>query len=81
LTRTLPPGEYVSISVADEGSGMDDDTLRRAGDPFFTTKPGSVGSGLGLATCRAILTDAKGALLIQSKPDLGTTVTLLLPST
>ncbi|MDQ8154642.1 MAG: ATP-binding protein [Gemmatimonadota bacterium] len=80
-TRTVPPGEYVSIAVTDEGSGMDDDTLRRAGDPFFTTKPGSVGSGLGLATCRAILTEAKGTLLIQSKPDVGTTVTLLLPST
>lgn len=72
------PGDTVSISVADEGIGMDDETLRRAGDPFFTTKHTTVGSGLGLATCRAIITEAGGTLDIASAPDQGTTVTIRL---
>jgi signal transduction histidine kinase len=78
--RRLPPGTYVSIAVRDEGTGMDAETLDRAGDPFFTTKPATVGSGLGLATCRTIISEAGGALTIASTMGAGTTVTIVLPS-
>ncbi len=80
VAHAVPAGDYVALEVADDGTGMDDATLAKAGDPFFTTKPSAVGSGLGLATCRAIITEAHGFLELQSKRDEGTTVTLLLPS-
>jgi len=70
----------VVVTVADEGTGMDDATLLRAGDPFFTTKPSAVGSGLGLATCRALVSEAGGALQIDSRLGHGTTVTIVLPA-
>ena len=73
------PGRYITITVEDEGSGMDEATLKRAGDPFFSTKPGGAGSGLGLATCRALVSEARGTLAIESVPAKGTTVTVLLP--
>lgn len=72
-------GDEVTITVTDEGTGMDEDTLQRAGDPFFTTKPSTVGSGLGIATCRAILAEANGTLHLDSLPGRGTTVTIRLP--
>ncbi len=75
----VPPGRYVVIAVADEGVGMDEATRARAGDPFFTTKHASSGSGLGLATCRALITEATGALRIDSALGRGTTVTIHLP--
>ena len=81
--RGLPPelavGEYVTISVADTGSGMDEATLARVFEPFFTTKAFGHGSGLGLAIVHGMAVQSGGAVSVRSAPDQGTTVTLYLP--
>jgi PAS domain S-box-containing protein len=75
----LAPGRYVRLSVADTGTGMDADTLARVGQPFFTTKPMGVGTGLGLPMAKGFAGQSGGALSIDSSPGQGTTVTLWLP--
>lgn len=75
----LVPGAYVEIAVADTGHGMDEETLRRAVEPFFTTKPQGRGTGLGLSTVFGILQQNKGAMQLSSKIGAGTMVRLLLP--
>lgn len=74
----LPSGNYVVLHVADSGSGMDQSTLSRIFDPFFSTKP--KGHGLGLSATMGIIRTHKGALQVQSKLGLGTTFTMLLPA-
>jgi len=74
----LEPGDYVRLSVADDGTGMDAATLARASEPFFTTKPLGQGTGLGLAMVRGFAEQSGGALSITSTPGVGTTVTLWL---
>jgi len=73
------PGAYVRLAVADTGQGMDAATLRRATEPFFTTKGHGEGTGLGLSMAKGFLEQSGGALTIASTPGLGTTVTLWLP--
>jgi PAS domain S-box-containing protein len=68
----------VSVSFSDNGKGMSETELRRAQDPFFTTK--SKGTGLGLAICRDIVRLHGGSLDIKSSPGMGTTVKIILPS-
>ena len=65
------------IQVSDRGRGMDEETLRKALLPFYTTKPG--GSGVGLPLCREILEAHGGKLSLQSSPGEGTVVTCWLP--
>lgn len=65
------------LQVSDHGRGMDEETMRQALLPFYTTKPG--GSGLGLALCREILEAHGGKLSLQSRPGRGTVVTCWLP--
>jgi PAS domain S-box-containing protein len=74
-------GPHVCLRISDTGSGMSAETVRRAFDPFFTTKPPGEGTGLGLATVYGIVQQAGGRSQIYSEPDVGTTVTLLLPAT
>lgn len=74
------PSRIVTIAVADAGAGMDETTLARAGEPFFTTKPEGEGTGLGLATARAFAEGAGGSLEIASVPGAGTRITLRLPT-
>ena len=74
---TLSPGNYVALSVADTGDGMDAGTLARAGEPFFSTK--FPGRGMGLPTVVGIVRGHGGALHIQSSRGTGTTATLFLP--
>jgi two-component system cell cycle sensor histidine kinase/response regulator CckA len=70
---------WVEMVVSDEGVGMDEATLSRAFEPFFTTKPKGKGTGLGLTTVQSIITQYGGSVSIESKPALGTTVTIILP--
>ncbi|WP_376097898.1 ATP-binding protein [Roseomonas sp. CCTCC AB2023176] len=74
----LRPGRHVRITVADDGPGMDAETLARAGEAFFTTKPAGKGTGLGLAMARRFAEGAGGAMRIDSAPGAGTRATLWL---
>ena len=77
----LAPGRYVRLSVADTGVGMDDETLKRAVEPFFSTKGIGKGTGLGLSMVHGLAAQLGGALVVSSTPGLGTTVELWLPTT
>lgn len=75
----LPTGEYLCLSVADTGEGMDGATLRRATEPFFTTKGIGKGTGLGLSMVHGLAVQSGGALTLDSAPGAGTRVCLWLP--
>jgi signal transduction histidine kinase len=77
----LRPGEYVCLSVADTGSGMDEATLKRAPEPFFTTKGVGKGTGLGLSMVYGLAAQSGGLARISSRLGDGTTVELWLPAT
>jgi len=79
IPEKLERGSYVRLSVADNGAGMDAETLKRASEPFFTTKPVGKGSGLGLSMVHGLILQSGGALQIVSRPDEGTIVSLWLP--
>ncbi|HTZ70260.1 MAG TPA: ATP-binding protein, partial [Acetobacteraceae bacterium] len=72
-------GDYVGLTVADNGAGMTPDVLTRAFEPFFTTKPTGAGTGLGLSQTYGFASQSGGTVRIDSEPGLGTTVELLLP--
>ncbi|OYW44756.1 MAG: hypothetical protein B7Z08_08295 [Sphingomonadales bacterium 32-68-7] len=76
----LPAGEYVRLAVADTGTGMDEATLRRAAEPFFSTKEVGKGTGLGLSMVHGLVTQLSGALSIGSAAGIGTNVDLWLPT-
>jgi PAS domain S-box-containing protein len=75
----LMAGDYVMLSVRDNGRGMDMETLSRAFEPYFSTKDTGRGTGLGLSTIYGFAKQSGGHLTIQSKAGEGTTVRLLLP--
>ena len=75
----LPPGRYIRLSVADTGFGMDEATLARAIEPFFSTKGVGQGTGLGLSMVHGLASQLGGALTIQSRRGMGTNVELWLP--
>jgi CheY-like chemotaxis protein len=75
----LSPGDYIRISVADSGVGMDETILAQAREPFFTTKGPGKGTGLGLSMVQGLAVQSGGALRLSSKPGQGTTVDLWLP--
>ncbi len=75
----IRPGRYVRLSVADDGIGMDEETLAHAVEPFFSTKGVGKGTGLGLSMVHGLASQLGGALMIKCKPDLGTNVELWLP--
>ncbi len=74
-------GRYVLLTFRDDGRGMSLATLEHVYEPFFTTKPPGRGTGLGLATVYAIVTQAKGHIEIESQLDTGTTVRVYFPAT
>jgi CheY-like chemotaxis protein/two-component sensor histidine kinase len=75
----LPPGRYICLSVADDGEGMDEATLARAVEPFFSTKGLGKGTGLGLSMVHGLALQLGGALTIHSRRGLGANIELWLP--
>lgn len=75
---SLRAGEYVRISVADTGHGMDKDVLERVFEPFFTTKPVGRGTGLGLSQVFGFVRQSSGEVVIHSAPGEGATVSIYL---
>jgi CheY-like chemotaxis protein len=75
----LRTGHYIRLSVADTGTGMDEATLARATEPFFSTKGVGKGTGLGLSMVHGLASQLNGAITIQSRLGLGTNVELWLP--
>jgi PAS domain S-box-containing protein len=77
---TLKPGKYICLSVTDTGSGMNEETVRRAMDPFFTTKGIGKGTGLGLPMVHGMAEQSGGKLYLKSTLGAGTTAELCLPA-
>ena len=75
--QELAPGDYVLLSVIDNGTGMDEETKAHLFEPFFTTK--AEGSGLGLATSYGIIRQSGGSIQIESELNKGTIVRIYLP--
>jgi len=75
----LASGDYVRLTVADQGEGMNQETLARATEPFFTTKGVGKGTGLGLAMVQGLTAQSGGTLRLKSNVGVGTEVELWLP--
>ncbi len=80
VSGEIPPGAYVSLSVADTGYGIERGTLSRIFEPFFTTKERGSGTGLGLAAVYSTVDQAKGYLDVSSDSEAGTMFTIYLPA-
>jgi signal transduction histidine kinase len=75
-------GEFIELSVSDNGSGIEKEVLDHIFDPFFTTKPVGEGTGLGLSTVSGMVHEAGGHIIVESKttePNQGTAFRLLFP--
>ena len=74
--KTFSAGDLVVLEVRDNGCGMDEKTLARVFEPFYTTKDVGSGTGLGLSVTRELIEQNQGRILLQSEPDKGTVVRL-----
>ncbi len=73
------PGEYLQLMVKDTGTGMGPDVMKRAFEPFFTTRELGTGTGMGLAVVYGIVTDLQGTITVESEPGIGSTFRVFLP--
>jgi signal transduction histidine kinase/ActR/RegA family two-component response regulator len=78
-TEELPAGQFVEVSVADNGSGMSEAVLARVFEPFFTTKPVGKGSGLGLSQVFGVARQSGGGVRIATAEGQGSTISVFLP--
>ena len=78
--QCIPPGEYAVLAVSDTGTGMTRETATRVFEPLFTTKAAGGGTGLGLWTVQAAVTQAGGYVTVDSTPGEGSTFELWLPA-
>lgn len=76
----ISAGDYIAVHVKDRGHGMAPDVLARATEPFFTTKDVGKGSGMGLSMVYGFVRQSHGSISIESVDEIGTTVTLYLPT-
>ena len=81
LYENCSPGDFVKVSVADTGCGMDSDQLEKIFEPFFTTKDEDQGTGMGLATVQTLLRECGGMIKVDSSLGQGTTFELYFPIT
>ena len=79
---SLPPGDYVRVSIADQGGGIAKEVLPKIFDPYFSTKQrgNQKGMGLGLTICHTVIQKHGGAIAVESEPGVGTTFHLHLPA-
>ena len=77
--RDLIPGQYIALSVTDTGTGMTPETVKRAFDPFYTTKPAGQGTGLGLSMIYGFVRQSGGEVRIYTELGQGTTMSIYLP--
>ena len=70
---------YVDVRIADTGHGISPEQIAKIFDPYFTTKQGKSGTGLGLYITRKVVEDHNGSIKVDSTPEVGTTITIRLP--
>jgi PAS domain S-box-containing protein len=75
----MPYGEYISLSITDNGGGIEPEMLERIYDPYFTTKPVGKGTGMGLAIVQGIVRNHHGTITVTSDVGRGTSVTIYIP--
>ncbi|MCH8328038.1 MAG: PAS domain S-box protein [Candidatus Marinimicrobia bacterium] len=78
-TGNIPPGDYVRLSVTDEGTGIEESVLANIFDPFFTTKNVGMGTGLGLSTIYGIIRQSNGYITVDTTVGKGTEFAIYLP--
>jgi CheY-like chemotaxis protein len=81
MSNTLRPGDYAHLCITDNGHGMDVATQARIFEPFFSTKPPGLGTGLGLAVVHGIVASHQGHIAVHSRLGAGTTFDLHFPAT
>lgn len=79
VSEILGPGDYIRLTIADNGNGIDEATQARIFEPFFTTKSKNKGTGLGLATCASIAREAQGDITVKSQLGQGAAFHIWLP--
>ncbi|MEH6579023.1 MAG: cache domain-containing protein [Amphritea sp.] len=80
LDEDVLPGSYIEIQISDNGQGFTSEAQSQAYEPFFTTKSGGSGSGLGLSMVYGFIKQSRGYIMIHSEPGQGSSISLLLPA-